>query len=96
MAENKTNGTNKEVYAEVYLISDEVPHYILPNKAYGQTLPTQIGSRVTRGPQAIPAYTAEGKLHYLLADNISYLYVKHEKDTDLVDTIVNLYKNSLD
>lgn len=90
--EQAIKGTNPEVYAEVFMISDTNAHYVLPNKNYGQTLVTQLSSRNVAGIQAIPAYDSEGKLHYIVADNVSWFRVKRAKDTDLVDTIVALYE----
>ena len=83
-------GTNREVYAEVYLSLDETPHYVLPNKGYGQNLATQIGSRNMRGVQAVPAYDKDGNSQYIIADNIAYFIVKREKDTDLNEAIMSL------
>lgn len=90
--EQVVKGTNQEVYAEVFMISDTNPHYVLPNKNYGQTLAMQLSSRNVAGIQSIPAYDSEGKLHYIVADNVSWFRVKRAKDTDLVDTIVALYE----
>lgn len=93
--EQAIKGTNPEVYAEVFMISDTNPHYVLPNKNYGQTLVTQLSSRNVAGIQAIPAYDSDGKLHYIIADNISWFRVKRAKDSDLVATIVSLYESDV-
>ena len=83
-------GTNREVYAQVFLSLDETPHYVLADKSYGQNMASQLGSRNIRGSQAIPAYDEQGNSQYIIADNIAYFYVKHEKDADLNEAIINL------
>lgn len=81
---------NREAYAEVYVGAGD-PHYVLADKTYGADMASQIGSRNTRGVQAIPAYDKEGKSkHYLIADNIMYFTVFNELSEGAIDALVSM------
>lgn len=84
---------NREAYAEVYVGSGD-PHYVLFDSSYGSNLANQIGSRNARGVQAIPAYDANLKKHYIIADNMLYLNVVYEKDpTAKPELVAMVYKD---
>lgn len=80
---------NREVYAEAYVGFND-PHYILYNGGYGEDIANQIGSRNSRGAQAIPEVDNKGVNNgvYLIADNILYFKVVSEKDANAIAPLV--------
>ena len=88
-----TNNLNREAYAEVYVGSGD-PHYVLYDGTMGVNLASQIGSRNVRGSQAIPAYDANLRKHYIIADTVRYFKVYHEQDADAnKDLVAKVYGN---
>lgn len=83
------NKLNREAYAEVYVGAGD-PHYVLYDDSFGVSLASQIGSRNSRGSQAVPAYDAELNKHYIIADNIMYFKVYREQDAAANKDLVSM------